>query len=194
MTLISDFQQKAQRLIPEQKEFLIQQIQRISKEQKIIQENKEYPHQTGREVPKNFGAAALKEPMEDFVVTCYLMFDSPDKEKYTSKWGGYLATASSLLAYKLVEARKISYLLSCDLFTAVGYFRSQDCSGFNRISKTNETMPPEKVKGYMDIIETYAGLSRKGQEKFIQNIQKQTGEKVCSYKLKPHNVSPLRTR
>ena len=194
MTLISDFQQKARELIPEQKEFLIRKIKRISEEQERVQKNKETLQRLGKEIPKNFGSAVLKEPMENFVVTAYLLLDSPDREKYTSEWGGGLASASSMLSWKLGQTREISRLMDCDFFTAVGYFLYQNCSGLDQISETEKSMPPEKVNEYMTVIKDYANLSPQEQEKFIQNIQKQTGEKVCSYKLKPHNVSPLRTR
>ncbi len=194
MTLISDFQQKARQLIPEQKEFLIRKIKRISEEQERVQKNKETLQRLGKEIPKNFGSAVLKEPMENFVVTAYLLLDSPDREKYTSEWGGGLASASSMLSWKLGQTREISRLMDCDFFTAVGYFLYQNCSGLDQISETEKSMPPEKVNEYMTVIKDYANLSSQEQEKFIQNIQKQTGEKVCSYKLKPHNVSPLRTR
>ena len=196
MTILSNFKKNAQQLIPEQKEFLILAIQRISNEQKRIQENKETLQNLGKEIPKNFGSAALKEPMEDFAVICYLLFDSPKKEMYSSKWNGGLASAEDMLSQRLGEAKSISRSRNCDLFAAVGYFLYQNCCGLTEISKnrTDEIMSPAIGKKYMDIITAYAGLSRKGQEKFIQDIQESTTEKVCSHAPKSHKVSREKTR
>ena len=62
MTLISDFQQKARQLIPEQKEFLIRKIKRISEEQERVQKNKETLQRLGKEIPKNL----ITKPLHPF--------------------------------------------------------------------------------------------------------------------------------
>ncbi|MBO7484277.1 MAG: hypothetical protein J6T55_04085 [Alphaproteobacteria bacterium] len=194
MTLISDFQQKARQLIPEQKEFLIRKIKRISEEQERVQKNKETLQRLGKEIPKNFGSAVLKEPMENFVVTAYLLLDSPDREKYTSEWGGGLASASSMLSWKLGQTREISRLMDCDFFTAVGYFLYQNCSGLDQISETEKSMPPEKVNEYMTVIKDYANLFPQEQEKFIQDIQEPIAKKICSHTKNSHKISCEKTR
>lgn len=149
MNVLTAFKNKANRLTPEQKEALMFSFLQFNKIQ-----NRKWA--------------------EFFTITAYLLFDSPERKSYHPAYAG--EDASINLARRLINIGRVAYLRKKEdkLLEAFKYdlvvVPFIGSLGTYELHKTNASVPENKTKEYLGVIQAYGELSPQEKKQFLKGI------------------------